>query len=51
MPVGVRKHHEIAAAHDHRLALAFAVHPSLPAPNEVERWRRSPVESSAQVPQ
>ena len=36
MPVGTREHHEIAAAHDHWLALAFAVHPGLPAPNEVK---------------
>ena len=36
MPVGTREHHEITAAHDERLALAFAVHPRLPAPDEVE---------------
>lgn len=36
MPIGAREHHEIAATHDHWLALAFAVHPGLPAPNEVK---------------
>ena len=36
MPVGMREHHQIAAAHDEWLALAFAVHPRLAAPDEMK---------------
>ena len=36
VPAGMREHDQVAAAHDQRLALAFAVHPRLAASNEVE---------------
>src|SRR5262249_32606170 len=36
VPLGVREHHQIAAAHDERLAHAFAVQPRLATPYEMK---------------
>ena len=36
VPIGMREHHQVAAAHDEWLALAFAVQPRLAAPDEVK---------------
>jgi hypothetical protein len=41
VPRGVREHHQIAAAHDHGLGLAFAVQPGLAASYQVKGGARN----------
>jgi hypothetical protein len=36
MPIGAREHHQVAAAHHERFALAFPVQPRLAAADEVK---------------